>query len=360
MSCNYADGLSPYANKGVLGVPEQFDNESEINEKVNKLAEWLQDAKHVVVHTGAGISTSAGIPDFRGPNGVWTLERKGEKPNVNVSFNDAIPTTTHMALRGLISKGYIQYIVSQNIDGLHMKSGVTRNCISELHGNIFVEQCNKCRHQFVRPSTTGTVGQKPCGGACRRRCRGGILLDNVLDWEHDLPERDLDMALMHSTLADINITLGTTLQIIPSGNLPLKNKKNGGKLIICNLQPTKHDKKADLIIHAYVDDVMSKLCKRLGLEIDAYDPLDDPTKQPTNHDPGWTIKPQQIKDIEKTYNAKLKIAAAQRKAEKNSFTFFNVKEPSPTRKKCKTELSHLTLKSEIKTEKCSGGTITNV
>lgn len=65
--------------------------------------------------------------------------------------------------------------------------------------NMFIEQCNKCRLQFVRTSAAATVGQKPCGGPCRRSCRGGMLLDNILDWEHDLPERDLDLALMHST-----------------------------------------------------------------------------------------------------------------------------------------------------------------
>lgn len=65
-------------------------------------------------------------------------------------------------------------------------------------------------------------------------------MDNILDWEHDLPDRDADMAMMHSTIADLNICLGTTLQIVPSGNFPLKNQKFGGKLIICNLQPTKH------------------------------------------------------------------------------------------------------------------------
>jgi NAD+-dependent protein deacetylase sirtuin 6 len=98
--------------------------------------------------------------------------------------------------------------------------------------------------QFIRPTPAPTVGQKPIdktcpGGLNSRSCRGH-LTDNILDWEHDLPDKDLDIATCQSTLADLNITLGTTLQIIPSGNLPLKNKKYGGKLVICNLQPTKH------------------------------------------------------------------------------------------------------------------------
>jgi len=134
------------------------------------------------------------------------LEKKGEKPLISTSFNDAIPTKTHMAIKALIEKGYIHYVVSQNIDGLHLKSGLNRKFISEMHGNIFVEQCSKCRRQFIRSTASETVGQKPCGGDCpvgndgkERACRGGILLDNVLDWEHDLPERDLDLAAIHST-----------------------------------------------------------------------------------------------------------------------------------------------------------------
>jgi len=98
MSCNYAEGLSPYENKGRLGAPEKFDNAQIVEEKVELLAEWVRNAKHIVVHTGAGISTSAGIPDFRGPKGVWTLEKKGLKPDINVCWDDAKPTVTHMAL----------------------------------------------------------------------------------------------------------------------------------------------------------------------------------------------------------------------------------------------------------------------
>lgn len=82
---------------------------------------------------------------FRGPNGVWTLERKGEKPTINISFDDAIPTKTHMALKALVESGHVKYIISQNIDGLHLKSGLPRKYISELHGNMFIENCTKCR-----------------------------------------------------------------------------------------------------------------------------------------------------------------------------------------------------------------------
>lgn len=83
--------------------------------------------------------------NFSGPNGVWTLEEKGEQPKINISFDDAIPSKTHMALKALIDGGHVKYIVSQNIDGLHLKSGVSREYLSELHGNMFVENCNKCR-----------------------------------------------------------------------------------------------------------------------------------------------------------------------------------------------------------------------
>lgn len=104
----------------------------------------MKSAKHVVVHTGAGISTSAGIPDFRGPKGVWTLEKQGKKPDINISFNEAQPTKTHMALKALVDLSKVHFIISQNIDGLHLKSGVERNFLAELHGNMFTDQCNTC------------------------------------------------------------------------------------------------------------------------------------------------------------------------------------------------------------------------
>ncbi|XP_060526539.1 NAD-dependent protein deacetylase Sirt6 [Cylas formicarius] len=307
MSCNYADGLSPYEHKGVLGVPEQFDDEDTVKEKCKLLTTWILNSKHVVVHTGAGISTAAGIPDFRGPNGVWTLEREGKKPDVNVSFNEAVPTKTHMALKHLIDKQYIHYIVSQNIDGLHLRAGTSRTHLAELHGNMFIGQCDTCDNQFVRGCPTSTVGQKFLGETCRRSLRGrtcrGKLRDTILDWEADLPERDLEISMYHSSLADLNICLGTTLQIVPSGNLPLKCKKFDGRVVIVNLQPTKHDKKADLIINSYVDGVLEKLVKNLSLEIPEYSKHFDPTK---NHMPDtvieWSISEEQIKIMKKKYD----------------------------------------------------------
>merc|ERR1712013_953883 len=95
---------SKYHDKGKLGLPETFDGPDVAINKVNQLASWVASARHVVVYTGAGISTSAGIPDFRGPKGVWTLEKKGLKPSMNVSWDGAKPTLTHMALAKLVQK----------------------------------------------------------------------------------------------------------------------------------------------------------------------------------------------------------------------------------------------------------------
>lgn len=105
---------------------QEFDPPEVFKEKIAKLVDMVKESKHLVAHTGAGISTSSGIPDFRGPKGVWTLETKGIKPEFNTSFDEAIPSKTHMALVSLEKSGILKYLISQNVDGLHMKSGFPR------------------------------------------------------------------------------------------------------------------------------------------------------------------------------------------------------------------------------------------
>uniref|UniRef100_A0A0B6ZQJ5 protein acetyllysine N-acetyltransferase n=1 Tax=Arion vulgaris TaxID=1028688 RepID=A0A0B6ZQJ5_9EUPU len=274
MSVNYASGLSPYENKGKCGLPETFDSPEILSQKLDQLASLVRCSKHIVVHTGAGISTSAGIPDFRGPKGVWTLEEKGESPQFDITFDSAEPTATHMALVALERAGIVKYVVSQNIDGLHLKSGFPRNRLSELHGNMFIEECNKCGYQYIKKYCVPTMARNMTGGSCtqiksRGTCRGK-LIDTILDWENSLPEQDLNTAVEQCKKSDLTICLGTSLQILPSGNIPLLTKKNGGKIVIVNLQPTKHDKKCDLKIAAYVDDVMRRLCEALDVDIPKY------------------------------------------------------------------------------------------
>ncbi|XP_053228932.1 NAD-dependent protein deacylase sirtuin-6 isoform X2 [Podarcis raffonei] len=150
MSANYAAGLSPYSDKGKCGLPEFFDPPDELDRKVAQLALLIQDASNVVFHTGAGISTSSGIPDFRGPNGVWTMEERGLSPKFDTTFENARPSTTHMALLGLQRAGVLRFLVSQNVDGLHVRSGFPRDKLAELHGNMFVEECMKCGKTFQK------------------------------------------------------------------------------------------------------------------------------------------------------------------------------------------------------------------
>ncbi|KAG1969015.1 NAD-dependent protein deacetylase sirtuin-6 [Pimephales promelas] len=253
MSVNYAAGLSPYADKGICGLPEVFDSPEELKTKVETLAQWIKESQYMVVHSGAGISTSTGIPDFRGPNGVWTMEERGETPHFNTTFEAARPSVTHMSLLQLQRTGHLKYLISQNVDGLHLRSGFPR--------------------QYVRDTVIGVMGLKPTGRYCDvtrsrglRSCRGK-LISTILDWEDSLPDRDLNRADEACRRADLALTLGTSLQIKPSGDLPLLTKRTGGKLVIVNLQPTKHDKHAHLCIHGYVDEVMGQLMKLLGLDV---------------------------------------------------------------------------------------------
>ncbi|KAF3352621.1 hypothetical protein VdG1_08787 [Verticillium dahliae VDG1] len=130
---------------------ERIENPDVIDRKAETLAGHIRKAKHMIAFTGAGVSTSAGIPDFRGPDGAWTLRAQGrERTGETTSTLQAIPTLTHMALVELQNQGILKYLVSQNCDGLHRRSGILPDRISELHGNSNLEYCRDCGKEYLR------------------------------------------------------------------------------------------------------------------------------------------------------------------------------------------------------------------
>ena len=118
-----------------LNEIEEFeDSLADLEVKIKKLAHLVGESKHLVVFTGAGISTSASIPDYRGPNGVWTFKAHGKKTEDIPFFDKAAPTPCHMTLKELQDRNILKYIISQNDDGLHRRSGILKERISELQG----------------------------------------------------------------------------------------------------------------------------------------------------------------------------------------------------------------------------------
>ena len=312
---DYAARLSEYENRGECGGVERADSARTIAAKVRRLAALLREAAQVVVHTGAGISTSAGIPDFRGPKGVWTRQQDsaaasgagskskgtaGEVPpskkrkhnnspsadsatasssgehamaegetgeavgaaaaaaaSEEVQWHEAQPTLTHMVLAALLRAGHVTYIISQNVDGLHSLSGVPRASLSELHGNLFVERCAACGAEFTRGCDLGGVGLRPTGRHCGREGCAGVLHDTVLDWEDELPEPDTARAWYHSECAHgLALCLGTSMQMNPASQMPLATRAARGKVAIVNLQRTCKDGVAALLLRAPLDVVM--------------------------------------------------------------------------------------------------------
>ena len=267
-SLGYASRLTFRADVGgTLGTPELLDAGSASSDaKLAELVSLVRGAKRIVVHTGAGISCAAGIPDFRGPQGVWTSQKKGlPLPSASVPFYLAAPTFTHQALLALQRAGKLSYLVSCNVDSLHLRGGFPRHLLAELHGNCFAERCSRCGLEFVRDFEQTTVGFKKTGRAC-----GAPTRDQVLDWDDALPPAELKLAEQRSSEADLTITLGTSLQIHPACNLPLRTLRAGGRFVIVNLQKTPKDGKAHLLIRRRSDDVMRHLLTALSLTVPDY------------------------------------------------------------------------------------------
>ncbi|KAK4125858.1 DHS-like NAD/FAD-binding domain-containing protein [Parathielavia appendiculata] len=262
-------------------LPELVEAPEDIGQKARQLAGMIRKSEHFIVFTGAGISTSAGIPDFRGPEGAWTLQAQGrQRTTAAVSTLQAIPTTTHMAIVELQNQGLMKYLVSQNCDGLHRRSGVLPDKISELHGNNNREVCKNCGKEYIRDfravaDYTTSVHDHRTGRKCTR-C-GGVLHDTIINFSEPLPARELALALEHARKADLCLVLGSSLTVAPANEVPEavgKRRQRGGgggaKLVICNLQATPLDTMADLRVHAKTDELMVRVMRELELEIPAF------------------------------------------------------------------------------------------
>uniref|UniRef100_UPI00358E18F9 NAD-dependent protein deacetylase sirtuin-7-like isoform X1 n=1 Tax=Myxine glutinosa TaxID=7769 RepID=UPI00358E18F9 len=257
-------------------IEERVEPMEEICAKVEVLVEAVRMSKYLVVYTGAGVSTAASIPDYRGPNGVWTLLKKGQAVSAG-ELSDANPTITHMALAKMHSEGLVQHIVSQNCDGLHLRSGLSRSALSELHGNMYIEVCTDCGHEIVRlfDVTEKTGLRRHITGRMCPIC-SSQLRDTIVHFgEKGALEQPLNWAgaLRAARRADTILCLGSSLKVLkkyPSlwGMERVRGKR--AKLYIVNLQWTPKDGAAVLKVSARCDDIMIMLMKQLGLEIPPY------------------------------------------------------------------------------------------
>lgn len=217
---------------------------TDLNERIADLAQWMAESKYTVVFTGAGISTESGIRDFRGPDGLWTRRDKGlETPAQD--FTSVDPNSGHRAIVELQNLGKLAFLISQNVDNLHLKSGIKPELLAELHGNLTKVRCTACEFKMDR-----VEGERECP-LCH-----GKLKSTVVNFGDSLPVKDLEESYRHTQACDLFIVVGSSLVVYPAADMPRVALEVGAKLVIINQGETPYDKQTHLRFSEKIGEVL--------------------------------------------------------------------------------------------------------
>ena len=245
----------------------------------------------MAVFTGAGLSTACGIPDYR--SGVNTVVETGAghwekkavidaakakgvavkqvpKNEFNKRIVDAEPSKTHMALVELCNQGILKNVISQNVDGLHLKSGIPSSKLVELHGNVYTEQCTKCQKKYIREERVQKNADRLTGNICEDKKCGGPLKDSIINFGQGLVQEDIQKGFEIGQAADLMVIIGSSCRVQPATSMAACSPMMGGKLVVINLQKTPLEPLAHMNIFAKIDTVFEGVMERLKLKIPEY------------------------------------------------------------------------------------------
>ena len=243
---------------------------------LDQAAGWVARASAVTVLTGAGISTDSGIPDFRGPNGVWTRNPAAQRMFTlqNYIANpavrreawqnrrehpawSAVPNIAHLALVDLERSGRLRAIVTQNIDGLHQRAGSSPDIVVEVHGTLHEVQCLDCGARTPMTEALDRVDAGEADPPCRR-C-GGILKSATISFGQALVPEVLAAAVAAAQDCDLFLVVGSSLSVQPAAGLTTVAHRHGARVVIVNAQPTPYDALADAVLREPISTALPAL-----------------------------------------------------------------------------------------------------
>ncbi len=238
---------------------------------IEQARQWIAQARSVVAFTGAGISTESGIPDFRSPNGVWARNRtiyfdefvRNEQDRIEYwrqkveswpDMRDARPNAGHLAFVDLARQGKLKAMITQNIDGLHQRSGLDPALVLELHGTTTEACCLQCADRIP----TDEAVERVQSGEAAPRCRlcGGLLKPATVSFGQSMPQDVLRKAEEAAVSCEVFMAVGSSLVVHPAAGLPLLAKRGGARLIIINRTKTPLDEMADLVVNDEIGKVL--------------------------------------------------------------------------------------------------------
>ena len=238
------------------------------------LNELISQSEALVFFTGAGISTNSGIPDFRGPKGIWKtsqpiyfqdfvnseekrVESWERKFSNELKINKAKPNQGHQKIAEIMKRKDLSHLITQNVDNLHQESGVSDSQITELHGNATYAKCLDCQLRYdlteLKESFLSTKVPPLCS-TCN-----GLIKTATISFGQPMPEEEMVIAQKKSVSCDLFICIGTSLAVFPAADLPVLAKETGSQLVIINNEPTQMDHIADLVINRDISEVFSEI-----------------------------------------------------------------------------------------------------